>query len=825
MATFGNDSSSAYGHQHTSLYKGRHELICLPEQEVRSRGIFNGDNPFDYVCPVVFTQIFLYVLFSRLIYLFLRPLGQSKFVCNVLAGIILGPSVLGRIDTLREKLFPPRESEFLSTAASIGSIYSIFLIAVKMDMDIIVRAARNAWRIGITGFVLPLIVSYASLRPLADKFQEVMKGTFLFYVALSLSFSYFPVIAESLQELNLVNSELGHLAMSSAMLNDVIQWFFIALSVILRQENTGQAVGALVCFLALVFLSVQVIRPAVVMVIKNTPEGKPVREIYIITLLVGVLVMAFLSDIVLGSSMAGPLFLGLAIPDGPPLGAALVEKSEYIISEFFMPLFFMHVGYTVELCSVKDWRSFHRFQFTFNVGCLAKLFGTMLAALCCKIKFRNALLLGLIMNVKGILEIIVFHKWKSMKYIDEQTYTQLVVSTVAITFLVAPLIKLLSNPQSRLGPVVKHRGLRTLNSIPRNSEFRVLCCVHHEEGVNSIVKLLEAASASISSPICSYIIHAVELVGRTSPLLLPFHSHRRQQFRPAISTKSETIFRAFENYTRVSKGHVSVQPYTMIAPYKTMHETLCRLSHDKLIPLIIVPFHQNQQYLISRSVAASIHQFNVNLQMFAPCTVGILVNRSFTLSAITASFSYRVAVIFNGGPDDREALAFASRMSDHEDVSVTVVRIINLWTTKNGYQESEDRKRERKMDDAAVEEFKMKSVENEFVVWKEVEAEDDVEVVNGIRSLQSGFDLVMVGRRRWNSAETVGDDEISDFVENPELGVIGDMLASADFWGGMVSVLVMQSCGGVRAKGSTRSNSMKLYYVMENRKEVDSSFG
>lgn len=124
------------------------------------------------------------------------------------------------------------------------------------------------------------------------------------------------------------------------------------------------------------------------------------------------------------------------------------------------------------------------------------------------------------------------------------------------------------------------------------------------------------------------------------------------------------------------------------------------------------------------------------------------------------------------------------------------------------------------MDEAAVEELKKK----ESVVWREVEAEDDVEVVNGIRSLQSNYDLFMIGRRRWRSAEMAdGEEEITDFVENPELGVIGDMLASADFWGGMVSVLVMQRCGAVGAKRSIRSNSMKLYYEKEIEKENDSS--
>lgn len=323
--------------------------------------------------------------------------------------------MLGHNKRFRESIFPLRESEFLSTAAAIGSIYSIFIVAVKMDVDMIVRAARNAWRIGIISFAVPLVVCYSCLYPISDQFEGVMKGTFLFYVALTLSFTYFPVLADSLRELNLVNSELGQLAMSSAMLNDVIQWFFIALSVVVKQKTTESAVHALVGFIGLLAICILGIRPAVVLIIKSTPEGKPVREIYVATLLIGALVMAFFSDALGGASVCGPLFLGLIIPDGPPLGAALVEKSEYLVSEFFVPLFFVHVGFNTDITSIKDWASFHRFQFAINMGFLAKLCGTIVAAFCCKIRLKNALLLGLTMNIKGILEVISFHKWKVHK--------------------------------------------------------------------------------------------------------------------------------------------------------------------------------------------------------------------------------------------------------------------------------------------------------------------------------------------------------------------------------------------------------------------------
>lgn len=350
-------------------------------------------------------------------------MGDSFLIIDSLifqGGIILGPSVLGRNQSFRNTMFPLKGSEYLSTAASIGAIYAVFIVAVKMDIDMILRAARSAWRIGLVGFVVPLVVTYICLFPISEQFQGVMRGTFILYIAMSLSFTYFPVLAESLRELDLVNSELGQLAMSSAMLNDGIQWFFVVMSIVVKQETTSNAVEAMLGFMMLFAFCIVVIRRAVVLIIKATPEGRPVREIYVTSLLIGALLTSFFSDALGGSMISGPLLLGLVIPDGPPLGAALVEKSEFLVSEFFMPLFFVHVGFNTDTTSIKDWSSFHRFQFAISMGFLAKLVGTTVAALCCKIRFRNALLLGLIMNIKGILEVLIFHKWKTSKVIRPQ---------------------------------------------------------------------------------------------------------------------------------------------------------------------------------------------------------------------------------------------------------------------------------------------------------------------------------------------------------------------------------------------------------------------
>lgn len=353
----------------------------------------------------------------------------------------------------------------------------------------------------------------------------------------------------------------------------------------------------------------------------------------------------------------------------------------------------------------------------------------------------------------------------------------------------------------RLDLSVKHRGLRTLCSMPRNTEFRILCTIHNEESVHSIITLLEASNPTDASSICAYIVQTSELNGLAAPLLVPYDKNRRK-LKLAFSASTDQIIRAFENYSNNSRGPVLIMPFIMIASYKTMHESVCRLAQDKFIPLIIVPFHQNQRYSVGSSIAAALRQFNVNVQSYAPCTVGILVDRGFSCGMSSSHFSYHIASIFIGGPDDREALAYATRMSNQQsEVTVTVVRIV-LQNKKECT--NEEQQKEVNLDESTAEEFKLKNVGNTLAVWREIEVEEEVEVMNAIRSVEGHYDLVMVGRRRsWDVS--MGEEDMSDFVENEELGVIGDTLASSDFCGGMGSVLVMQH----HVRDGYRSNSVK----------------
>ncbi|KAK2636561.1 hypothetical protein Ddye_031353 [Dipteronia dyeriana] len=144
--------------------------------------------------------------------------------------------------------------------------------------------------------------------------------------------------------------------------------------------------------------------------------------------------------------------------------------------------------------------------------------------------------------------------------------------------------------------------------------------------------------------------------------------------------------------------------------------------------------------------------------------------------------------LIKGGPDDCEALVLDSHISGHPRVSITV-----LWIDLR--EENFENQSKKYLDDCLVREFKARNIGNASVVCRSLVAENTMQVVDLIRSLENNYDLMIVGKQRGPSSQL--EQEMLPWVENEELGTVGDMVASSDFCGGMVSVLVMHCAVGV----------------------------
>lgn len=384
----------------------------------------------------------------------------------------------------------------------------------------------------------------------------------------------------------------------------------------------------------------------------------------------------------------------------------------------------------------------------------------------------------------------------------------MVMSVIVVTAVVTPLIKYLYDPSEQYLSVRRS----SIQHSKRESELRIMVCIHDRQNVCTIINLLEASCASIESPVQVIAHILVELLGRARPLLM---AHQPHDTLTTASPKSTRIDNALKQYELINEGCATVQSFTSVANLATMDDDVCRIALDQRANILIMPFHRLWEIdggveTISRSIQA----MNSRVLSKAPCSVGILIDRNIlngSLSLLNSRQVYHVIVIFIGGPDDAEALAYGSRMARHERVQITVVRFLLF-----GEENSKDRKR----DSDLIDEYRLVNMRNpRFEIIVEV-VRDGVEMSSCIKSFVDSFDLVMVGKDHTESTLVKGHDQWS---ECEELGVIGDMVASQDF-GTKASVLVVQQqrMRGKMATPTYTLNSKPTHDVPDDKHSRDS---
>ncbi|WOK97382.1 cation/H(+) antiporter 15-like [Canna indica] len=757
-------------------------FFCFPIYPTTSRGIWFGDDPIFFPFANLLYQICLVFILFRAIHLLLRRLHQPIHISQIMAGIILGPGILGRLSfPYRLTQFSPQTHEQLYTTTVFGYMLFNFLAGLKADINMIPKAGRTALAIAVTSTLLPVVVVSLAFIGLKHKLPPIFSEThMLLYITDKWCLTSFVVLATTLSDLNLLSSELGRLTLSAALISNVLHQFAEAVIVTyMLSTNIGspvKGIGALLSFLGLVGLIVFVFRPIVVYLIRRTPPGKPLDEASFVAVILMALVCGVMSQFIGFEITAGSFFFGLVLPEGEPLGASLAHRMDGFVVALFMPMTFAMGGIRMHLELLSD-RSQWLWVGMFLLLCIVtKFVGAILPCLFCNMSQRDTVTVGLMMISKGIYEVDSAMTLNDIEVINIRNYAALIIAVVLVGVSTTPLIKYLYRPEESY----MSYQCRTLENADPRDELLILACVHEQCNVNPILTLLKASGPSPQSPICLYLLHLIQLVGRACPVLLPHNYQSKASTAAGPRSESDHIVNAFQRQyeQQYPSTDVSFLPFVCMCPYTSMHNDICSLALDKKVTLVILPFHQYTRDDCTVYCNQAIKAVNTNVLRYAPCSVGILIDNG--LFYTNSSLLQRVAVYFFGGADDREALAYATRMADYAGVRLLVVRFLppNDWRLVGSEESATDNEMLRR--------FHQERVDGQRVVYREEVVKDSEETVAIIRELSQDFSLFIVGCRH----ESVMM-QLSHWSEYPELGIMGDLLASTNF-GDRVSTLVVR---------------------------------
>ncbi|KAK7387270.1 hypothetical protein VNO78_27940 [Psophocarpus tetragonolobus] len=753
-------------------------ILCHSTQDLYSAGIFARDNPFSHSFSLLMFNLIFITLITRIIRFLLKPLKQPLIISQIIGGVIIGPSFLGRSTWFQRHMMNDSTQFLVHNLGVMGFMFFLFIYGVKMDYALLKKSRKLHISMALIGITIPtatVFIVALCMRKNMDK--ELAMISSMGVIAGYLGITAFPVLYHILREFNLLNSDVGKISLSTALIGDSLGLIFIiafeaasqgAISIM----NTVWYVVSLIVFI--VFL-VYCVRPTMIWINNSTPEGHSVNQSFVVATLLGAFLSGFLTDM-FGIAIAnGPLFMGLIIPDGPRIGAALVEKTTTVMTDILLPFSFLMVGAHTDFyaMSASGWSSLSPLFVMVVTGYFVKFFSTWITLYFWRYPFRDGLTLSLIMSLRGHIEIILFVHWMDKNILKVPGFSLLVLMTTLVTATCTPLINLLYDPTKPY--MVNQR--RSIQHNPPDTELRIVLCILDTETINGLIRILDISNPTSSNPFSIAVVRLTELIGRASPL---FIDHEKQQVPPMYEWTSTIDI--LEKHQKLKGMFMKLRFFTAVAPKQSMFRDICEIALEQEASLIILPF-------ISADVQDhAVKTVNSQVLNHAPCSVAVFVDKGLLELGPTGGGSfhrtrYRFALLFLGGGDAREALVYADRMVGHPDVSLTVIRFLSH--NYIGYNEIE-----KKLDDGTVTWFWVKNETNQRVVYREVVVRNGEETIGAIQSMNDGaFDLLIVGRKQGiNPVLLTG---LSEWSESEELGLIGDYVSSPDFFGS-ASVLVVQ---------------------------------
>ncbi|CAJ1960498.1 unnamed protein product [Sphenostylis stenocarpa] len=645
-------------------------------------------------------------------------------------------------------------------------------MGVQTDPKKMFQIEKEAVVIGLAGHVSALALGGAILNVFRVINPEATSDPSVEVLVISSSVTAFPVISSFLSEMNISNSEVGRMALSTSMVSDSCMWilYFVGINAAnafkLHTYKPITEIVVSLCFYSILFFF---LRPLVVWISSRNPQGKPMRESHFVSIICILLVVGFCASLTGQPPFLVAFCFGLILPDGPPLGSVLAERLDIVGSTLIVPSYCTITGLKTSASSLLKSNSItvEVILISMYVG---KFVGTMLPSLHYQIEFWDSFALALIMCCKGLVDLCMLNLLFNSKAIGELSFTLAIFTMVAVTGFATVVVYHIYDPSRKYKSYIR----KTIRNAQQESDLKILACIHNEENVYPIINLLQATNPTESTPISVFILYLVELSGSLIPSLLKNENAKKS---------SQQINNVFDQFYKHNNGDVRLHSFTANTPFASMHDDVCNLAMDSMSNIVIMPFHK--QWSVNENMEysnSSIRILNQNVLKYAPCSVGIFIERiqmSDKLTVIYNKLICNIAMVFLGGADDQEALAYSLRVAQHPNVRLSVfwvrVKIVGSHRkTKNPYVD-------------LMEHIRYSSSLEGKVTFNEETVEDGAGTTEFIRRIEPLFGLVIVGKHHLEDSPcTLG---LTEWCELPELGPLGNLLAASDF---TCSVLVIQ---------------------------------
>ena len=397
---------------------------------------------------VLLMQIIVVLIMAGLFRRLFRSIHQPPVMGEMLAGIVLGPSVLGLIyPPAVSFLFPPASLETLRLLSQIGVVLFMFVVGMEVNVRQLREKGSAAVMISHASIVVPFLlgtalslVLYRELAPPGTSFNA-----FALFIGVAMSITAFPVLARILEDRGLTQTQLGSIAITCAAVDDVTAWCILAL-VIALVKSSGVETSLLTVGLTLAFAAAMlfVVRPQLARVIKE-PDSQHHRRRLIPIILAFVLACALITETIGIHALFGAFIAGVVMPPSTEFRIFLKDKLEAFGSYALLPLFFAFTGLRTQVGLLNDWQGWAMCGVIILVAIAGKLGGSTLMSRWTGMSWSQSFSIGVLMNTRGLVELVVLNIGYDLGILSGRIFAMMVLMALVTTFMTGPLLGLVKH--------------------------------------------------------------------------------------------------------------------------------------------------------------------------------------------------------------------------------------------------------------------------------------------------------------------------------------------------------------------------------------------
>jgi Kef-type K+ transport system membrane component KefB len=396
---------------------------------------------------VLLLQLIVIILAARAIGAVFLRIGQPAVTGEMLAGILLGPSLLGLVVPQAQAfLFPAASLGALSLLSQVGVLLFMFVVGIEVDLQHLRKKAQAAVLVSHASIIVPFFLGaavslliYQQLAPATISFSA-----FALFMGIAMSITAFPVLARIIEERHLTRTPLGIIAIACAAVDDITAWCMLAVVVAMVKAD-GLAGASLTIALALVFIFAMlfVVRPQAARLLRAEDFDETHSKGLVAGVLIFVFASALLTEAIGIHALFGAFLAGVVMPSNSRLRGFLRERLETFSSVFLLPLFFAFTGLRTQIGLLDDWPSWLLCAGLIAVAIAGKLGGSMLAARWTGMGWKDSFSIGVLMNTRGLVELIVLNIGYDLGILSPRIFTMMVLMALVTTFMTGPILSLL----------------------------------------------------------------------------------------------------------------------------------------------------------------------------------------------------------------------------------------------------------------------------------------------------------------------------------------------------------------------------------------------